>query len=90
MDVTATSPTDLITCAGCGAHVPFTESFYVDGAGQLCTATCAAPCRSGLSPSSRPSDDQGRVPGLRPVRRPVGPQASAVLRRVERRARTAF
>ena len=43
MDVTVTSPASLIICAGCGAHVPFTESFYVDGAGQLCTTTCTAP-----------------------------------------------
>lgn len=44
MDVTISSPTHLITCAGpnCGAVVPFTESMYVDGAGQLCTANCTA------------------------------------------------
>ncbi len=43
MDVTVTSPTGLITCAECGAHVPFTDSYYVDGAGQLCTANCTSP-----------------------------------------------
>lgn len=40
MDTTASSPADQITCAGCGTLVPFEESFYVDGAGQLCTANC--------------------------------------------------
>jgi hypothetical protein len=24
-------------------HAPFTESLYVDGAGQLCTTTCTSP-----------------------------------------------
>ena len=43
MDVTASSHTEPITCAGCGNLVPFGKSFYVDGAGQLCTANCSAP-----------------------------------------------
>jgi hypothetical protein len=43
MDVTASSLTGLITCAGCGTVVPFGESLYVDGAGQLCTASCTTP-----------------------------------------------
>ena len=47
MDTTTTSPSQLITCDGCGAQVPFTDSFYVDGAGQLCTANCTAPMPSG-------------------------------------------
>jgi hypothetical protein len=36
--------TELVTCArpACGARVPFTESTYVDGAGQLCAA-CISP-----------------------------------------------
>ena len=43
MDATTTTPSQLITCDGCGTQVPLAESFYVDGAGQLCTATCTAP-----------------------------------------------
>ena len=43
MDATTTIPTQLITCDGCGTQVPFTDSYYVDGAGQLCTATCTTP-----------------------------------------------
>ena len=43
MDITASSPSELITCASCGAQVPFADSYYVDGAGQLCTATCTNP-----------------------------------------------
>ncbi len=42
MDAT-TPPTQLITCDGCGTQVPFAGSYHVDGAGQLCTATCIAP-----------------------------------------------
>ena len=43
MDVTLSSPVELIICAGCGTQVPLRESFYVDGAGQLCTANCTSP-----------------------------------------------
>lgn len=43
MDITASSPSELITCDGCGAQVPFADSYYVDGAGQLCTANCTNP-----------------------------------------------
>ena len=43
MDATTTSPGQLITCAGCGTEVPFAGTYYVDGAGQLCTATCTTP-----------------------------------------------
>jgi hypothetical protein len=39
-----TTPAELVTCArsACGARVPFAESTYVDGAGQLCAA-CFSP-----------------------------------------------
>ena len=39
-----TTPAELITCAtpACGARIPFAESTYVDGAGQLCAA-CISP-----------------------------------------------
>ena len=43
MDATTTTPTQLITCAGCGTQVPIADSFYVDGAGQLCTTACTTP-----------------------------------------------
>jgi hypothetical protein len=43
MDATTTTGTQLITCDGCGARVPFTDTYYVDGAGQLCTTTCTSP-----------------------------------------------
>ena len=43
MEATATSVNQLITCDGCGTQVPIAESFYVDGAGQLCTADCTTP-----------------------------------------------
>ena len=43
MDATTTIPSQLITCDGCGTRVPLANSFYVDGAGQLCTATCTTP-----------------------------------------------
>jgi recombinational DNA repair protein (RecF pathway) len=41
MDATTTSVNQLIICAGCGTQVPIAESFYVDGAGQLCTTNCS-------------------------------------------------
>ena len=44
MDATTTTPSQLITCDGCGTQVPLADSFYVDGAGQLCTTNCTAPC----------------------------------------------
>ena len=43
MDATTTTPSQLITCDDCGARVPLAESFYVDGAGQLCATTCTSP-----------------------------------------------
>ena len=43
MAATTTTPTRLITCDGCGTQVPYTDTYYVDGAGQLCTVTCTAP-----------------------------------------------
>ena len=43
MDATTTTAIQLITCDGCGTQVPVADSFYVDGAGQLCTANCTAP-----------------------------------------------
>ena len=43
MDATTTTPSQLITCDGCGTKVPIADSFYVDEAGQLCTANCTAP-----------------------------------------------
>ncbi len=43
MDTTTTTPSQLITCDGCGTQVPLAETYYVDGAGQLCTAACATP-----------------------------------------------
>jgi len=43
MDAATTTLSHLITCDGCGTQVPLTDSFYVDGAGQLCTASCTAP-----------------------------------------------
>ena len=43
MDATTTTPSQLITCDGCGTQVPFADSYYVDGAGQLCTANCTTP-----------------------------------------------
>ena len=42
MNATTTS-TQLITCDGCGTHVLPADSYYVDGAGQLCTAKCTTP-----------------------------------------------
>ena len=43
MDATTTTVNQLITCDGCGNQVPIADSFYVDGAGQLCTTNCTAP-----------------------------------------------
>ncbi len=43
MDATTTTPSQLITCDSCDNQVPLTDCFYVDGAGQLCTASCTAP-----------------------------------------------
>jgi hypothetical protein len=40
MDATTTTGTQLTTCDGCGTQVPTIDTLYVDGAGQLCTATC--------------------------------------------------
>ncbi len=48
MDITASSPSELITCDGCGTQVPFADTYYVDGAGQLCTTTCTTPMPAGL------------------------------------------
>ncbi len=48
MDATTTTPSQLITCAGCGTQVPIAESCYVDGAGQLCTTTCTTPIPADL------------------------------------------
>lgn len=42
MDAT-TTPTSLITCDDCGTLVPHADTYYVDGAGQLCTTTCTTP-----------------------------------------------
>jgi hypothetical protein len=38
-----TTLTQLITCDGCGTQVPTTSTYYVDGAGQLCTTNCTTP-----------------------------------------------
>lgn len=43
MDATTTTGTQLITCDGCGTQVPSAGTYYVDGAGQLCTTTCTPP-----------------------------------------------
>ena len=43
MDTTTTTPTQLITCDGCGTQTPLADTYYVDGAGQLCTTTCTSP-----------------------------------------------
>jgi len=48
MDATTTTGTQLITCDGCGTQVPLADSFYVDGAGQLCTASCTSPLPEAL------------------------------------------
>ena len=48
MDATTTTAIQLITCDGCGTQVPYTDSYYVDGAGQLCTANCTTPIPEGL------------------------------------------
>ena len=53
VDATTTTVNQLITCDGCGTLVPYGESLYVDGAGQLCTANCTAPipeCATGIEP----------------------------------------
>jgi hypothetical protein len=42
MDVTTSSPAD-ITCVHCGASVPFSESVYVDGGGQMCRSCYPLP-----------------------------------------------
>ena len=49
MDATTTTPSQLITCDGCGTQVPYTDSYYVDGAGQLCTVTCTTPMPEDLT-----------------------------------------
>ena len=49
MDATTTTCTQLITCDGCGTQVPIADSYYVDGAGQLCTATCTTPMPEDLT-----------------------------------------
>jgi hypothetical protein len=43
MNATTTTVTQLITCDGCGTHIPAADTYYVDGAGQLCTTTCTTP-----------------------------------------------
>ena len=43
MDATTTTGTQLTTCDGCGTQVPAADTYNVDGAGQLCTATCTTP-----------------------------------------------
>ena len=43
MDATTTTASHLITCDGCGTQVPDADTYYVDGAGQLCTTTCTTP-----------------------------------------------
>jgi hypothetical protein len=43
VDATTTTDTQLTTCDGCGTHVPVADTYYVDGAGQLCTTTCTSP-----------------------------------------------
>jgi hypothetical protein len=43
MDATTTTPTQLTTCDSCGTQVPTASTYYVDGAGQLCTTTCTTP-----------------------------------------------
>jgi hypothetical protein len=48
MDATTTTETQLITCDGCGTQVPFADTYYVDGAGQLCTTTCIEPMPEAL------------------------------------------
>jgi hypothetical protein len=48
MDATTTTPIQLITCDGCGTQVPRADSYYVDGAGQLCTTTCTTPIPADL------------------------------------------
>ena len=48
MDATTTTPTQLITCDGCGTQVPSADTYYVDGAGQLCTPTCTSPLPEAL------------------------------------------
>ena len=62
MDAT-TTPSQLITCAGCGTQVPITDSFYVDGAGQLCITTCTAPCPQELIDIAPPSN-RGAASGV--------------------------
>jgi hypothetical protein len=47
MDATTTTPTQL-TCDGCGTQVPAADTYYVDGAGQLCTTKCTAPMPEAL------------------------------------------
>ena len=49
MDATPTTPSQLITCDGCGTEIHFADTYYVDGAGQLCTATCTSPMPAGLA-----------------------------------------
>ena len=48
MDATTTSINQLITCDGCGTQIPYTDTYYVDGAGQLCTAKCTTPLSEDL------------------------------------------
>jgi hypothetical protein len=49
MDAITTSPTPLTTCDGCGTQVLLSGTLYVDGAGQLCTATCTTPMPAELA-----------------------------------------
>ena len=49
MDATTTTAIQPITCDGCGTQVLFPDSFYVDGAGQLCTTTCTTPIPADLA-----------------------------------------
>jgi hypothetical protein len=49
MDATTTPTTQLTTCDGCGTQVPLADSYYVDGAGQLCTTTCTTPIPAELT-----------------------------------------
>ena len=48
MDATTTTVNQLITCDGCGTKVHYTDSYYIDGAGQLCTAICTTPIPADL------------------------------------------
>jgi hypothetical protein len=49
MDATTTTGTQLITCDGCSTQVPYADTYYVDGAGQLCTTNCTNPMPAELT-----------------------------------------